>query len=239
MNQVRGKALLSVITLVAALTMLAACGAESPEPTGYVPATGLTGLWYTRPGDDLALLFYDDGRYELYSVEVGEEVSLKEAGLYGCSADDDKAAQGLTSRIVLGEGADSYQDLPVSGMFYFLQDGTADDLSYDGNYYQRLQTEPDPGLLAGLTEMRVPWEAYIGVWVNDRTEDQQLTITKENYQLATLGGLDVSVKSGGCIAAPDCLLLPQMEGEHLALVRTEDGALRLEGYDGLFWPAND
>lgn len=236
MKQGWGKSLLRIVALAAAL-MLTACEEESPTPA-YVPATGLAGVWYTQPGDDLAFLFYEDGRYELYTVEVGEEVGLKESGLYGCAADDNQATQGLTSRIVLGEGADDYQDLPISGTFYFLQDGTAETLSYDGRDYHRLRPEPDYDLLAGLAEMPVPWDAYLGVWENDTVQGQQLTITKETYQLVKYGEEDASAKSGGCIAAPDHLLLPQMEGEPLKLVRTEEGALHLEGYDGLFWPEN-
>lgn len=230
------KRLLGIIALVTAVFTLASCSDETTAIT-YVTPVGLTGVWYTQPGEDLAFIFYEDGRYELYSVVVGEDSSLKESGLYGCSPDDDsKAAQGLSSRIVLGGGAESYESIPISGMFYFIQDAAIDELSYDSHAFHRLLSEPDGSLPARLTEMLVPWDAYIGIWKNDTAEKQTLTITKEWYQLVTYAGEDASAKSGGCIAAYDYLLLPQFEGEALLLELTEEGALRLEGYDGLFWP---
>lgn len=205
------KVLLLSLTLLFVLALTACDKDDDYEITYEVPAE-YAGVWYSGALDNRAFVFYEDGRYSLFSVELGSTPQITQQGDY--------RAEG--GRFLLGY---------ISGDSFFIEDQPsilADGNLHWGAYFDRISSVPDEGLLDSLTVMLVPLETYLGEWEND-SGFTRLSITETEYLITNQG----SVSSGNMVIGQDFLLIGW---DNEKLTATEDGGLIWEAMGGTFYP---
>jgi len=180
----------------------------------YGDPAEFAGTWYSNAVDGRAFIFYEDGRYELYSIDMGESPIKTESGYF--------KPRGY--RINLSDNGDE-ANFAISGQINIWDNGT---LSFGNVEFSRLSGEPNAAMLPELSVMTVPLESYLGEWEND-SNFAKITITETEYEINDSG----SFGSGNIIRGPDYLLIGM---DDLKLTVTDDGGLRLEGTNGTFYP---
>lgn len=180
------------------------------------------GSYYSGVDDARVYFLYESGKYELLGVQSG----------------------GDGDALFIAEGY--FKPLESEGMidFGYMQDGEfivrdslylyPDGIS-EGNcdFIKLTDAEGFFDTIAKLTDMTVPFVAYIGEWESE-SQFTRITISEERYMIATGGSF-----SGGIIQKGRDHLVVTWFKETLKLQATEDGSLILEGREGKFYPAGD
>lgn len=198
---------------------LSACGNKNQTMnTEYDNPADYAGVYYSGISDGRALILYDDGRYEWYSVPVGGTPQPSGDGVF-------KPRQGMINfgfldsegNFVIDNQLPSYTDMVREGVVEFVKQ----------------QAEPDTVILEEFTAMPVSMETYLGEWENDSLFGW-LTITEADYTLT----YPLAFSSGSFIKGPDYLLLGTAD-EQKRLTATGEGGLKLEGTEGIYYPKGD
>jgi len=209
------KKLLLILLSIAVVFCFSACNDESTDMPDYGDPAEYAGVYYSGSVDGRALFLYVDGRYEWYNVPVGGSPEQAGAGLF-------KTRGG---RILFGSSDDEY-DFIINNQLS-LSEGKISEGSIDFN---KVSDELDKALLDEFTEIDVPLESYLGEWENDTVYGLKLTLTQDEYTLDS----EDRILSGTFRPGKDFLLIGKDDNK---VTRSEDGTLKIEGYDGVFYRA--
>jgi len=212
----KSKLLTSILIIFCALC-LTACKDLNEEiklgnPVDYA------GVYYSGAIDGIheqALFLYQDGTYKRYSVPIDETPEMTESGYFQVLEEDGQIDLGY-----LNDENNFVRDT----YFYLSSEG----LIMTGLELIKLPEAVTP---EELTTMAVPFDLYIGEWEND-SRFAWITITEDQYNIIA----PPFYSAGNITKLSDCLLVGV---DKTKLSVTEDGGIKLEYMEGIFYPKGD
>ena len=229
----RGRSMMICVCLLLAALSLAACGETVYFPDAvdaveyteedYLLLEKYAGSYYSGVYDARVYFLYESGQYELLGVQPGGDGNTLfiAEGYY-----KPWESEGMIDFGYMRDG-----EFVVRDSLYLSPDGIS-----DGNcdFIKLTDVEGYFETIDKLTDMIVPFEAYIGEWESD-SHFARITISDTQYMVVTGSSF-----SGGPIEkGRDHLVVSTWFEDTLKLWATEDGSLILEGMASKFYPEGD
>lgn len=207
-----------IVILLCALCITGCDRSDDDTEDEYGDPARYAGVYYSGTVDGRVFFLYKDGRYETYSVPLGESPQMTGSGVF---KPRDSAGR-INFGYIDGEG-DFVIENQLGLYSNYISEGSVD--------FIKLTDEINIAILDELATMTVPLTAYIGEWENDSLFSW-ITISETEYLITTPGSF-----SSGYIQKGQDYLLVGMDGEKLQV--TKDGGLLLESVEGIYYPMGD